>query len=165
MSTPSQFVAKLATLEARMNANVASSVGEAALVIKKGVQSRLVDAIGADRRMSGVGKRGARVNVRYDVKGTVNPTALLRMTGPAHLIERNTSPHTITARARTTTMSGRRRRGASALSLGNGRFAASVKHPGTKGKQPFERGVNAAAPSAQKILANAVTKSLAEVFK
>jgi hypothetical protein len=171
MSTPDQFARRLGTLQQRLDKNVAGSVGRAALVLKTSVQANLISAIGPDYRMSGVGRRstasrgGAKVGVRYDLKGTRNPTALLRMTGPAQLVERDTKPHTITARGRTVTVKGRRRRGASVMALGNGRFATSVSHPGTKGKKPFERGVERAAPAAQRILRGAVGQSMREVFK
>lgn len=36
--------------------------------------------------------------VRYDVKGTTNPTALVRFTGPFHLVNNPTDPHIIGAR-------------------------------------------------------------------
>lgn len=169
--TPEQFIASLGTLERRINANVADSVGKAALALKRSVQANLVAAVGPELRMSGVGRRstasrgGAKVGVRYDIKGTRNPTALLRMFGPAHLIERDTKAHTITARARTTTARGRRRRGARVLVFRGGGFATSVNHPGTKGKRVWERGIRTATPVAMAHLRGAVGRSLSEVFK
>lgn len=191
MSTPDQFVRRMATLEKRMDANVAASVGKAALVIKTAVQANLVSALGPNQRMSGVGRRstaskgGAKVGVRYDVKGKKNPTALLRMTGPAQLVERDTKPHTIIPRS-VGRVQGRRTKdnrraakqnlydalfggtfggGGKPLALGNGRFAMRVQHPGTKGKHPFERGVERARPAAERILRGAVGTSFGEVFK
>lgn len=183
--TPDQFARQMSTLANRMERNVAGSVGKAALVLKTSVQANLRTAVGSDLRMSGVGRRGAKVGVRYDVKGQRNPTALLRATGPVPLVERNTSPHTILPRG-VGRVQGRRTKlarqaarqnlydalfagtvgaGVRPLALGNGRFAYRVSHPGTRGKQPFEKGIERATPAAQKILRNATTKSLAEVFK
>lgn len=183
--TGDQFARQMATLGKRMEKNVAGSVGKAAQVLKASVEANLRSAVGSDLRMSGVGKAGAKVGVRYTVKGTQNPTALLRATGPVHLVERDNKAHVILPRG-VGRVQGRRTkanrraakqdlynalfggsvgRGVKPLAFGNGRFAYRVRHPGTKGKHPFEKGVERAAPIAQRILANACTKSLAEVFK
>lgn len=184
--TGDQFARQMVTLGNRLERNVAGSVGRAALVLKTSVEANMRAAVGADLRMSGVGKTGAKVGVRYDVKGRTNPTALLRATGPAHLIERDTRAHTIIPKTVGRTQ-GSRTKGArlaakqnlydalfggtvsgatKPLMLGNtGRFAYRVRHPGTRGKHPFEHGINRAAPVAQRVLATAATRSLAEVFK
>lgn len=182
--TPEQFARQMATLGARMERNVADSVGKAAQVVKGSVEAQMRGAVGADLRMSGVGRGGAKIGVRYDVKGSGNPTALLRATGPVQLVERDTSPHTILprsiGRAQGRSKAARRAAkqdlysalfgssvgaGATPLKIGSDRFAFRVSHPGTTGKHPFEKGVDRATPAAQKILARACTKSLAEVFR
>jgi hypothetical protein len=182
--TPEQFARQMATLGARMERNVADSVGKAAQVVKGSVEAQMRSAVGNDLRMSGVGRSGARIGVRYDVKGSRNPTAFLRATGPVQLVERDTIAHTIlprsVGRAQGRSKAARRAAkqdlynalfgasvgsGATPLKIGGDRFAYRVKHPGTKGKHPFEKGVDRAAPAAQKILAGACTKSLAEVFR
>lgn len=103
-----------------------------------------------------VGKSGARWSVRYDVKGTHNPTALVRFTGPVHIVEGSTRAHLINAaRARSVSARDRReaaalfkmlggggkvsvrRSGARALALPDGNFRGSVRHPGTPGKRFF----------------------------
>lgn len=180
MATPEQFARKMATLGPRMERNLKGSVGKAALVLKTSVQAKLGPATGGDFRMSGVGSKatrqagGAKLGVRYTVKGDKgDPTALLRMTGPAHLIERDTSPHTTVPKG-VGRVQGRRtklaRRAAKqslydALFQAEGNTVKLRQHPGTKGKHPFEKGVERAAPAAQKILAGAVGKSLGEVFR
>ena len=83
-------------------------------------------------RLSGIGERGARVGARFDVFGTVNPSAVVKATGPLHLLEHDTDPHDIGPK--------KGRRGAKALRLANGRFASGVHHPGTTGSRPFEKG-------------------------
>lgn len=182
--TPEQFARQMATLGARMERNVADSVGKAAQVVKGSVEAQMRGAVGADLRMSGVGRSGARIGVRYDVKGTRSPTALLRATGPAHLVERDTDAHTILprsvgraqGRSKTARLAAKQDlynalfgasvgAGARPLKIGGDRFAYRVNHPGTKGKHPFEKGVDGATPAAQKILARACSKSLAEVFR
>ena len=75
------------------------------------------------------------MGAKYTVRGTTNPTAVVKATGPLQLLERDTKPHTIAPRPRR----GQTKR--RALRLANGAFVAGVNHPGTKGKEPFGRGV------------------------
>lgn len=104
------------------------------------------------RKIRGVGRKGASWNVRYDVKGTVNATALIRFTGPVHLVMHPTKAHMIVPRGKGKT---RRAQGVTFLrglsgggSLGRGALAGAGRHavvvngnpraysqtPGTKGK-------------------------------
>lgn len=113
-------------------------VQKAALLVTREIRVQIRAASGGDNRLSGVGRRGARVGAKYDVRGTVNPTALIRATGPLHFLEHPTGPHRIdTVRGRKDT---KRRGRAKALRLANGRFFASVMHPGTTPSRPFYKG-------------------------
>jgi hypothetical protein len=106
-------------------------VGKAALTVTRGIRGEIRSASGGDNRLSGVGKRGARVGAKYDVKGTVNPSALIVATGPMQLLEHPTRPHGIQPRTR-----GKKK----ALKFRDGTFARSASHPGTKPSRPFEKG-------------------------
>lgn len=134
-------------------------VTRAALHVTKVVRSEIASATGGDSRLSGVGKKGARVGAKYDVVGEVNPSALIKGTGPLHLLERDTRAHLIWPKGRTfaaTRRGGVRRRGTTrALKIGPG-YAAYAAHPGTRGKHTFERAWKAAAPEAARIFANEV---------
>ncbi len=130
-----------------------------------------------DSRLSGVGKRGARVGAQFKIDGgDSNPTATIRATGPYHLLERDTVPRAIAPRGRTLSkrylarvsagLTPRRAqylKGAKALKFG-GRFAASVSHPGTRGKHTFERAWKRAAPRTTKIYAAEVSAALKKVW-
>lgn len=129
------------------------AVGKAALLVKTSVQREL----GGTKVLRGVGRRGARIGVRYDVKGGQQAAALVRMTGPAHLIERSTRPHTIEPR--------RRRRGGQALRLADGSFAASVQHPGTRGKHPWEKGVERSLPLVRESIRRSTLSTLRGTFR
>ena len=113
-----------------------------------------------DMRLSGVGKRGAKVGAKYDIKGTTNPTALITATGPLHLIERNTAAHSILPRGRRVSKryqnavaKGRLPAGGKpiylgrkkALTIGGGLYSSATRGP-TRGKHTFERGWKKAAP-------------------
>lgn len=73
-----------------------------------------------------------RWSVGFDIKGTTNPTALVKFRGPVHLVNNPTKAHEITPR-------GRRRGAKRALATPHGVFAR-VQHPGTRGKRFFESG-------------------------
>lgn len=122
-----------ASLPRDLQAAQRRGVAKGALHVTRGMRDEVRAATG-DMKLSGVGKRGARVGAKYTVKGTTNPTAVVKATGPAQLLEHDTKPHTIAPR---------RRRGQSkarALRLADGRFVASVQHPGTRAKKPYEKG-------------------------
>ena len=84
-----------------------------------------------------------KVKARYDVKGTQSATALVRYTGPAHLLNNPSRPHSIVSkktgrsrRFRSTRESGVGTRGAI---LVNGNPKAYALHPGTRGLGFFQR--------------------------
>ena len=118
-----------------------AQVKEASLHIKNSIL-RLTP-----KSLSGVGKRGARIGVRYNV-GQYDDGAksLVFATGPFHLIERNTSAHRIPRV--------RKRGKPRPIAIPGVGVRMSAQHPGTKGKHPFERGVRAAMPEARRILSS-----------
>lgn len=150
------------TVDALQTAQIVG-VRKAALHVTTIVRTEIRSATG-DMRMSGVGKKGARVGAEYKVLAdTRNPTATVRAKGPLHLVERDTHAHTIWPKGRTfaaTRRGGTRRRGKTkALKIGDG-FAAYADHPGTKGKHPFEKGVRRAAPETPRIFQREVREAI-----
>ncbi len=152
---------------------------QAALLVKKHVLAL------TPGRLSGVGKSGAKLGVRYNIgKYEGRSKALVFATGPFHLIERNTRPHAIPKLAgsntRTTGRKIRAKKGRlfgpafgglsrkaldkKPLKLGGSTYRAHVHHPGTKGKHPWERGVAIAAPKIPDLYQNALHLVLSEVF-
>lgn len=149
-----QSLKRLVRMPAALNAELERRLGAAALIGKRSVEARLP----ASRRLRGVGNRGARVGVRYDVKGSgVNAVALLRATGPLHLLDNPTKPHRIEPR--------RRRRGGKRAVLVNGQPVAYVEHPGTRGKRTFARGVEAAKPRMTAELRKAVPAAVGKALR
>lgn len=128
-----------------------------------------------------VGKtKKKRIGVRYDLRKD-KKAAIVKATGPAHLIERDTDKHTIPkdlGGTLTHTASGRKRSAKSAAKRAeqartrnvrkyviNGKVrSGSIKHPGTKGKHPFEKGVKAFLPSAGKTLEAGLDKIMKGIF-
>lgn len=128
------------------------------------------------------------LRVGYDLVGERNPTALLVARGPWGLIEYGSDPHVITTKMPTIQ---RRRKAALAYqrevkqrrydqlfgarstfsglppmngAAGGGTPRYRVYHPGTKGKQPFSRGIelvrDIAARRAQSLISNEVVRTL-----
>lgn len=188
--TVAQFAGQAASIGPKMDAAVKASVGQAALTMKKSVQAELRRAIGADLKMSNVGRRagGAKIGVTFNVKDFKgDPTALLKMTGPAQLVERDTDPHPILPRG-VGRVQGRRTkanrlaakqelynalfggrvavagRNIRPLRLADGNFRYIVNHPGTKGKFPWAKGTTAATPAARKILSQAPLNGVKAAF-
>ncbi len=168
------------------------AVKRGSLDIKRAVEHELRRAVGADMRMSGVGN--AKLGVRFDLKGTRNPTSLIRAVGPWQLIERDTKPRTIFVRAgRTARTRGRgsgaanraaRRQdvqnrldqafgGVGAYRFGTLRFQGRsglafrrvVRHPGTKGKAPFAKGLAVGVPVARRTVRNGARDAAIRGFR
>ena len=144
-STPAQFAVKMhRAADGVKNASRGITL-RAAQTVKKSVQDELSTA--APRGRVNVGKRGARVGVRYDLRS--DDIAVVRMTGPAHLIERDTKEHRIPREFRGRGR-GRARNKKRIVIPGVG-VRMSAEHPGTKGKFPFAKGVEAAKPEVAKV--------------
>ena len=154
---PAEFVGKIERAAVALRKAERDTLNEAAFAGKQIIEGSIRGVV-PDMRMS-MGGRNAKVGVRYDIKGSINPTALMRATGPLHLVENNTSPRVI-PKAR------RGRRGArKTLVMPDSRFRRSVKHPGTKGQQPFERGRKAATPVMQTMIRKRYVRTMVEVFR
>lgn len=99
---------------------------------------------GGDSRLSGVGKRGAKVGARFDQEAG---RFVIQATGPLVLIERNTKAHRIPKQR------GARARKRYAVIPGVG-VRAYANHPGTRGKHTWERSV----PKAQREAVDTITQ-------
>jgi len=121
---------------------------------------------GGDSRMSGVGKRGAKVGAGFKLlSDTRNPTAIIRATGPMHLLERPTAPHAITPRGLARKKRGTGfRKGARALTIGAD-LRAGAWHPGTRGKRTFERGWRSVASDTPRIFQREVREAIGKAWR
>lgn len=155
-ASAADLAAKCAATGSRLTAVPRAGVTEAALAAK-GVMLAEAAKAGATR-LSGVGRKGARVGVGFDVKGGVNATAIVSYRGPAHLANNPTRPHEITPRK-----GGRGRQGKRALSTPDGAFAR-VQHPGTRGKQFFEAAAPKVAAQTRAIFRQEVRRQLVSVW-
>lgn len=131
-------------------------VQKAALVTTRSIRDQIRVDTGGDMTMSHAGRRGGprKINAYYNVKGKVNPTAIIRARGPLQLLDRSTRPHTIRPRK-----GGRGRQAKRALKF-DGQFAAAVHHPGTRGKGTWDKGLRKAMPKTRRIFEDEIHKGV-----
>lgn len=151
--SPAELSRKLSKLAVEYQNQDAVVVREAAQLTKQAVLAR------APKRLSGVGKKGARLNARYvlSLSGDT-PSALVFAQGPWQFIENDTRPHRIprqTARKR-----GKRRY---AVVPGVGPRAYAL-HPGTRGQHPWRNGVLAAEPAIARMFDNKTSVVMGRIF-
>lgn len=121
------------------------------------------EAVAPGMRLRGLRGSG-KVGVRYipGTGGAGHATALVVATGSFQLIERDTSPHDILPRglaAKTARGRGSGKRALAGASFGP---VASAHSPGTKGKHPFEKGVEKAKPLVDGVLRRATVAAIAK---
>lgn len=186
------------------------AVNRASFILKSAIEGELQRAIGGDQEMSNVRTSisysrktstrrlkeaiyseatgsSARLGIRYDVKGQLNPTALLRAFGPWGLVEYNVGPHRIFPRLDGIQAKGMKRvdfqyavrqrnlnqaygargtyRGVRPMPVGAGVFRYSALHPGTTGKRPFAKGMAKSEGHARQELNLVVLRGVATVWK
>lgn len=147
-----KFHRHVAAFPKHIRASQVAAVGQASLAVKTAVMANMAGV----SRLSGVGRAGAKVGVRYDIRGT---TSLVRATGPFHLLERDTKAHEIPKAGRR-----RRRNARNLLVIGGEVRTGPVQHPGTKGKHPWRKGVAQSAPLVRGIFRREFRRSLARSF-
>ena len=127
-----QFSRKITSLATVTQRRQRETVNKGALLAKQ-----IIIAEAAARGISPTSRiAGGKWGVGYDIKGFNNPSALVRVRGPFHLVDNPTKPHTIPK--------ARRRRTPKRLALPDGGVRTSVQHPGTKGKKSFPAAKNKA---------------------
>lgn len=96
MAAPSSAVAsRMAKMGLEVQRAQRTAMNKAALEAKKVLAGSISKAVPSGRLRNVGSPPGARVGVKYDVKGTKNPTALVRAIGPLHLVENPIRPHLI----------------------------------------------------------------------
>lgn len=132
-------------------------------LVKITALAQLAAAGAGSGRMSGVGKNGAPIGVGYDILKASNGEAAVRVKVKgkgAHLLERDTKAHTINPKKRR----GGAKGGKGAVRLADGSFRRSVRHPGTRGKHPWEKALNQSLPQVPKTIQQQISSALAKAF-
>lgn len=165
--SPEQLAAKFAYAATAIGDNKVA-IERTAFAVKQVFQASL-----AMSGVTGSTRISRAVKVRYSVKGKQNATALVRYTGPAHLLNNPTKPHFITPKGVRGSRRSRQERatlartsrpefkgfgsftdkkGARALTIGSGgEPRAYAHHPGTSGLGFYQRAVPIAARVAPQV--------------
>lgn len=169
--TPATFSDALNRFDPSLRKAQRKGIEAASLIIKRAVEANLPDT----KKLSGVGKKGVKIGVRYDVKEYAgHDTSLVRAFGPVHLIESDTHPHQIpkklgsgSSRKPSKTTSARVKvvviPGFASAGSGAGVFAR-VQHPGTRGQHPWAKGMEEALPQIDGVFQAAVSDALVKTF-
>ena len=129
--------AKLQRLAREMTNLPHSNVEAASLIVKKSVSALLPS------RLRGTSRKGSKLDVRFNMDTySDGAKSLVYPIGKIHLLEDDLPKHDI-PRVRTR---GKRRYGV----IGGHPYSV-IHHPGTKGKHPWARGVEAALPAVKRI--------------
>ena len=173
---PTEFVRKINAVGHATDRHRKQAVNEGAFTAKK----VMLAAAAAKGVMPGGKIAKRKWGVSYDVKGTETPVALVRYTGPFHLVNNDTKRHYIVAgglggsrqergtrafQASASRFSGdsaagafagqRRSRGKQAISF-NGIARAYAAHPGTSGKAIFPAAKVTARATVPGVMANSM---------
>lgn len=170
---------RMSKLATELSAANRTSVERGAFVAKQSIGAEIQRASGGDNRLSGVGSApGAKVGVRYDIKGTQNPTALVRAIGPVHLLEHTSKPHLIIPKKTGRGAKGRGSRRENKQALYDALFGNQytgvkplwtpygpryrVQHPGVRNpSKPWEKGFRRAEPHVRKEVRRVVSGAFA----
>lgn len=131
----------------------------AAKLVRKSVLSQL-DRVAPRRTVKGRKGKPAKLDARIQVgrgTGTVDVQAAVFAKGPWHLVERDTRAHDEPLHAR-----GRRHKQLAMPGIG---VRNRVHHPGTHGRHPFSKGVDAVQPDLRRAVAVEYDKGLRVVLK
>jgi len=112
---------------------------------------------GGDLRLGRVRSgRGAAIGARYDIRGTGRTTsAEIKATGPLPLLANPIPAHKIPK-------GGRRRKVLAIPGIG---VRASAHHPGTKGKDTWNRGREKAEPKVTKVIGKTTDAAVTRAFR
>lgn len=141
------------------------AVQQCALSMKELYASQL----GKFAHLRNMGRRGVTVRARYDIKGTKNPTALIKAApmGAATIAERGAQPHLIGIGGGKSTSSTRRfNRNRKYLEFPSGDVRLGpVAHPGMTGALPWARAKTVLKPKASELYRRAQRRKLVESFR
>lgn len=150
--SPAELVGKLAKFADSQEIVAHEAVVTATKAVAGTITAELAKVTHGTGRLSGVGKKGARLGVITVL--TANQ-GIVTARGPWQFIEADTKRHNIAPK---------KRRGKKALTIGSGLYASAKNTGGSKGKQPFAKGTIAGEPLAIAAFHAAEDTALREVF-
>lgn len=146
--------ARMVKMQGAVHQGRTDTIRAAAVVAKRHHVDVIKRDTGGDMRLSGVGKRGARVGARFDID---QAAATMRATGPLHLRERDTSAHRIPK--------ARKRGGQRWVVFGQDQVRRSVMHPGTRGVKTWTKGAERARPHIDRTVSDEMANIVRRAFR
>ncbi len=155
---PGDLRKRIEVLDASIDKSARESVKLAAFAAKVEQLDVMRSDAGGDLRLSRVRSgKGAAIGVRYDIRGTGrNVSAEVKATGPVPLLANPIPAHRIPK------ASGRRRKVLAIPGIG---VRASANHPGTRGKDTWNRGRERAEPKVRTVIGRNTDMAVAKAFK
>lgn len=130
---------------------------KAAQLVKKSTLAELTKVVPSGRLRN---LRNAKLSVNYaPVRKSPHVVVQVQARGPWPIVERGTKAHAIGPRAR-----GRRATGKKAVVTPFGVYAR-VRHPGTKGSEPWANGIVKASPQVPELMMDEIRAELARQFR
>lgn len=149
---PADLKKRVGKIDEAIERSARESVTKAAKAAKDAQLDVMRADAGGDLRLSRVRSgRGARIGVRYTVSGH---TAIVKAIGPVPLLANQIKPHPIPK-------PGRRRKVLAIPGIG---VRASVNHPGTKGKDTWNRGREHAQPKVTIVIGRNTDAAVKKAF-
>jgi hypothetical protein len=154
---PGDLKRRVDRIESAIDKSARDSIRSAALVAK-GIQLDVMKSdAGGDLRLSRVRSgKGAAIGVRFDMRGTGRTSsAEVKATGPLPLLANPIEAHRIPKSG------GRRRK---VLAIPGVGVRASANHPGTRGKDTWNRGREKAEPKVRTVIAKNTDRAVKQAF-
>jgi hypothetical protein len=143
-------------IDRAIDTNTRDIVREGAIAAKKAQLDEMRSDAGGDLRLSHVGRRGANIGARFDLRGTGRTTsAEIKATGPVPILANPTKPHRIP----------RARKGRRVISIPGIGVRASANHPGTKGKDTWVKGREKAQPRVKTVIGRKTDEVVTKAFR
>jgi hypothetical protein len=155
---PGDLKRRVDKIETAIDRSARESVRLAAQTAKS-IQLDVMKAdAGGDLKLSRVRSgKGAAIGARYDLRGMGREsTAEVKATGPVPLIANPSKPHPIPRK------NARRRKVLNIPGIG---VRASAQHPGTKGKDTWNRGREKAEPKIKTVIGRNTDQAVAKAFR
>lgn len=145
---PRDLIRRVDKIDRDIQASVRETVRLAAIAAKAGQLDEMRHDAGGNLRLDRVRSgKGATIGARYDLIGNGAATsARVKATGPVPLLANPIKAHPIPKR-------GPRARRRKLLAIPGIGVRASVQHPGTKGKDTWNRGRERVEPKVRKLIA------------
>lgn len=153
---PGDINRRLERIERDLERSRRATLTAAAKAAKDAQLEQMRSDAGGDLTLSRVRSgKGVKIGARYDF--TPDGNVLVKATGPVPLLANPSKPHPIPRQ--------NARRGRKRLRLRDGSIRLAVDHPGTRGKDTWNKGRTKATPRVTKVIGERTDRTIIGAFK